>query len=308
MKKVFIIAIPRSGTSWLQGMLATLPEIATVRETHLTDCYLRRLTDRWRQEQEDLAPDGLKAILTEAEFYDCIRAFSDRIFDKILTFNPSAEIVLEKTPGNLNFVELLDKLYPDAYFIHVIRDPRAVVASHLALKKEAWSWIQPHQTHVDIAQKWVKAIEKRDRAAELLQERFLEVRYEDLKRDRNAVLLNISNFLGLNYSLEQLSQLIPQVSAQDLDRSKADFLQQNPFYDTRANFFRRGEIDSWKRELSEHQIAEIEAICFDMMKAHHYQPVAKARSLYFSHGISLAHLWQKVKSLLSLVKPVRNIR
>ena len=125
-------------------------------------------------------------------------------------------------------------------------------------------------THTHIAKKWVQAIEKRDRAAKLLQDRFIEVRYEDMKSDCNSVVLSITNFLGLNYTTEQLDRLIPQVSASDLDRTKADFPLQNPFYDTRANFFRRGEVDSWKQELSEKQIAEIETVCIDAMKTHNY--------------------------------------
>ncbi|MEM8722703.1 MAG: sulfotransferase [Cyanobacteria bacterium P01_G01_bin.39] len=271
-KTVFIIALPRSGTSWLQGMLASLPEIATVRETHLVDNYLRNLVKAWNSERKQPAPDGLRAILTEAEFYNCIKGFSDRVLAKISEFNPSAEIILEKTPGNLNFVDLLNRLYPEAYFIHVIRDPRAVVASFLALKQEKWGWINPGENHFDIARKWVRGMEKRDRAAQLLQSRFLEVRYEDMKHDQNAVLQKICNFLSLDYTCEQLQELIPHVSASDLDRTKANFPLQNPFFDTRANFFRRGEIDSWKQELTTEQIIEVEAVCICAMTKHKYQP------------------------------------
>lgn len=271
-KTVFIIALPRSGTSWLQGMLANLPEIATVRETHLVDRYLKNLVKAWNNEQQQLAPDGLKAILTETEFYNCVKSFSDRVLAKILEFNPDAEIILEKTPDNLNFVGLLNRLYPEAYFIHLIRDPRSVVASHLALKQEKWGWIGAQQNHFDIARKWVRGMEKRDRAAELLQSRFLEVRYEQMKQDQNAVLQKICNFLDLNYTHEQLQELIPQVSAADLNRTKADFPLQNPFFDTRANFFRRGEIDSWKQELTTEQIIEVEAVCIRAMTTHNYQP------------------------------------
>lgn len=272
MKTVFIIAVPRSGTSWLQGMLAILPEVATVRETHLVDGYLKGLVNSWYQEQQQPDPDGLKAILTEAEFYDCIKSFSDRILTRVLEFNPSAEIILEKTPDNLNFVPLLDRLYPKAYFIHVIRDPRAVVASHLSLKQETWGWVPQKQNQVDLAQKWVRGMEQRDRAAILLEERFLEVRYEDLKRDRDSTLLRIINFLALNYTKEQLSQLIPNRSASDLDRNKANLPSHNPFFDTRPNFFRRGEVDSWKQELTKEQIIDVEAICIRSMIAYGYQP------------------------------------
>ena len=270
MKTVFIIAVPRSGTSWLQGMLANLPEIATVRETHLVDCYLKHLVNSWRNEQKQPHPDGLKAILTEDEFYNCVKSFSDRVLAKILEFNPSAEIIVEKTPDNLSFVPLLNRLYPNAYFLHVLRDPRAVVASHLALKQEEWGWVKAGQNHVDLAQKWVNKMEQRDRAKTLLQERFLEVRYEEMKQDQSAVLLKIINWLELDYSKEQLSQLIPNLSAKDLDRTKGDRALQNPFFDTRPNFFRRGEIDSWKQELTPEQIIDIEAICIRWMLAYGY--------------------------------------
>lgn len=268
-----MMAMPRSGTSWLQGILAKLPEIATVRETHLADNYLRHLVKAWNNEAKQPAPDGLRALLTEAEFYDSVKYFSDRILNKISEFKPDADIILEKTPDNLNFVPLLNHLYPEAYFIHLIRDPRAVVASHLALKKESWSWIEPQQDHVDFARKWQRSMEKRDLAAELLQSRFLEVRYEQLNQDQNTVLKTICEFLALDYTRKQLQELIPQVSAADLERTKGDFPLQNPFFDTRTNFFRQGKNDSWKEELTTEQIIDVEAICLRAMMRHHYQPL-----------------------------------
>jgi len=273
MQNVFIIALPRSGTSWLQGMLGLLPEIATVRETHLVDNYLRHLIKSWNNEQKDLSPDGLNAILSEDEFYDAIKVFSDRIFSKFLDFKPDAEIILEKTPDNLNFVTLLNRLYPQAYFIHVIRDPRAVVASHLALKEEKWGWVGAKQNHLDIALKWHRGIEKSDRAAALLEDRFIEIHYEDLKSDRGSQLLKITQFLGLNYTKDRLDRLIPQASATDLNRDKANLPTHSPFFDTRPNFFRRGETDGWKQELTTEQIMDIEGVCLRLMLNHEYQPV-----------------------------------
>ena len=272
MKNVFIIALPRSGTSWLQGMLGLLPEIATVRETHLVDNYLRHLVKSWNDEKKQPSPDGLNAILEEDEFYNAIALFSDRILHKFLDFKPNAEIILEKTPDNLNFVPLLHRLYPQAYFIHLVRDPRAVVASHLALKNEKWGWIGAEQNHLDIALKWHRGIEKSDRAKDLVQDRLIEVRYEDMKSDRNSVLLKITDFLELDYDKALIDRLIPQASATDLDSQKADVPTHNPFFDTRPNFFRRGEVDSWKQELTEAEIFDVESICLRSMLNRGYQP------------------------------------
>ena len=273
MKNVFIIALPRSGTSWLQGMLGLLPEIATVRETHLVDNYLRHLVKSWNDELKEPSPDGLRAILSEAEFYDSLRAFSDRIFEKFLEFKPNAEIILEKTPDNLNFVPLINRLYPQAYFIHLVRDPRAVVASNLALKQEEWGWIDASKDRVDLALKWYRGIEQSDRAKALLQERFTEVRYEDLKCDRTSVLQKITDFLQLEYTQSKLENLIPDTSATDLDKNKANLPSHNPFFDTRPNFFRRGEVDSWQQELTPEEILDVESVCLRLMTSRGYQPV-----------------------------------
>lgn len=271
MKHAFIIALPRSGTSWLQGMLAFLPEVATVRETHLSDNYLRHLVKSWNSEQKDPSPDGLKAIMSEAEFYASLRVFSDRILNKFVDFKPEAEIILEKTPGNLHFVDLLNRLYPSAYFIHLIRDPRSVVASHLALKQEDWSWLNSQQNYIDLALKWHRGMDKGDRAKTLLKDRLIEIRYEDLKGDRNNELIKITHCLGLKYTAAELDRLIPQASAEDLDNNKTNLPTHHPFFDTRANFFRRGEVDSWQQELTKEQIVDIESICRRFMLHHGYK-------------------------------------
>ena len=209
--------------------------------------------------------------MSEDEFYDAIALFSDRILHKFLDFKPDAEIILEKTPDNLNFVPLLNRLYPQAYFIHVVRDPRAVVASHLALKNEKWGWVGAGQNHMDIALKWHRGIEKSDRAKDLVQDRLIEIRYEDLKSDRNLALLKITDFLELDYTKDRLDSLIPQASAIDLDKKKTDIPAHNPFFDTRPNFFRRGEVDSWKQELTEAEIFDIESVCLRSMLNRGYQ-------------------------------------
>ena len=273
MKNVFIIALPRSGTSWLQGMLGLLPEIATVRETHLVDNYLRHLVQSWHKEQKEPSPDGLKAILSETEFYESLKVFSDRIFNKFLDFKPDAEIILEKTPDNLNFVTLLDCLYPQAYFIHVVRDPRAVVASHLALKKEKWGWIGEGKNHLDLALKWAKGMETAARAKALVSDRLIEIRYEDLHRDRFSELIEVTDLLELDYTQDRLRELVPELSATDLDRQKTDWEIHNPFFDTRPNFFRRGEVDGWQQELTAEQIVDIESICWRRMLERGYHPV-----------------------------------
>lgn len=54
------------------------------------------------------------------------------IFASRLTLHASKGArLLHKCPGNTARIEILDKLFPDAFYIHLFRDPRAVICSSL---------------------------------------------------------------------------------------------------------------------------------------------------------------------------------
>jgi Sulfotransferase family len=260
MKTVFLVGCPRSGTTWLQIILGSHPGIATVRETHLFDRYLADIYARYEGEAEKLGKDGLRILLGEARLDQLCRHFADGVLAEIAATKPGCSVVLEKTASQIWSSRMMQRLYPEAYFLHIVRDPRAVVASMLAYAKEDWA----NEGDPDVltaAEAWHSAVTIGHSDLAALGRQHIEIRYEDLVAAPDATLATILQRLGLDrmgYNREQFS--IEAVKRRGTAGSPLD-----PAWENRENFFRRGTTAGWIDELSPAQIAVIESICADLM-------------------------------------------
>ncbi|HEX6253416.1 MAG TPA: sulfotransferase [Nitrososphaera sp.] len=121
---------------------------------------------------------------------------------------------VNKNLQNCFRVRLLNAIFPDAKFIHIIRDGRAVVFSILNKKeKGATSPIllvgfkdilgdkyQPERSELyNNGLAWAEYVRKAREASAVAQGRYYEVRYENLVRDPYNELRNIVDFCELNW-------------------------------------------------------------------------------------------------------------
>src|SRR5690606_30898833 len=89
-------------------------------------------------------------------------------------------------------------LWPDARFIHLVRDPRDVARSCIGM-----GWAGNVWTGVE---RWVTAEQLWDRLRHRLTEaRMLEVRYEDLLAAPDRVLARTCAFVGVDYAPAMLT-------------------------------------------------------------------------------------------------------
>jgi hypothetical protein len=107
----------------------------------------------------------------------------------------------DKTPMYMQNLRLLERLFPDALFVHLIRDGRDAALSFLSMPKGVMTetWMQPSHA-AGFACQWrteVKAARRLGRRVG--DERYLEVRYEDLVDDVESVLRRICGFVKLPY-------------------------------------------------------------------------------------------------------------
>lgn len=139
---VFIIGCPRSGTTWLQLLLSQHPNVATVPETQIFAFYLARLKQQWEYEHraERVAAAGkagLSRVLSQERFDALCRDMAKGVLDEIAARNPEATHVLEKSPSNALYASWIQRMFPTARFVHVIRDPRDTVASLMAADRKS---------------------------------------------------------------------------------------------------------------------------------------------------------------------------
>jgi hypothetical protein len=103
---------------------------------------------------------------------------------------------VEKTPGNEARVAALLALFPRARFLHVVREPRANLASIKQLiRHRGWRWRAPMVIWRLRRSLAVAHVNRR----RLAPDRYHVVRYEDLVTDARRVMAGVAAFIGVGW-------------------------------------------------------------------------------------------------------------
>jgi len=187
---VFLVGAPRSGTNWLQRMLGAHPDVVYLpSETHLFSYGLRRLDE---QVQHGLltSPATGKVYLEREEWVRAMREFCVLVYGRVAdSIDPSARLVVERSPTHVLHLQLIGEVFPDAAVVHIVRDGRDVARS---IARQVWA---PDDVRA-AAEQWRDAIIAGRAAAPLLA-RYREVRYEQLMGDPRRQLAELYGWLGI---------------------------------------------------------------------------------------------------------------
>jgi len=117
------------------------------------------------------------------------------------------ELSGEKSPGYCRHIETLHALFPDARFIHLIRDGRDVALSIREWKKGCAKLDLSSQEPIATAALWWRRdIEAGRRGGMAIgPDRYMEIHYENLVDDSPGVLASLCGFLGLEYDGRMVS-------------------------------------------------------------------------------------------------------
>jgi len=116
-KPIILIGAARSGTKFLRDCLAASPNCSAVPYD---------INYIWRYKQEKLRHDVLDPNLASPK----IRSFIHKSIIK-LSKAEKGDRIIEKTVSNTLRIPFIDKIYPNAIYVHLIRDGRDVVESSM---------------------------------------------------------------------------------------------------------------------------------------------------------------------------------
>ena len=209
---VLILGAPRSGTTWLQRLMAAHESVASSQETDLLDAYVGCWADNWQRHlPEDDAVwqtrrhKGLPAVLTADEFENLLRSVVFSVYGKVAALKPTARVVLDKNPHYAGRTRLIRQLLPEARIIHMLRDGRDVAASLVAAGR-SWGRDWAPRRVDRAAQQWLDFVGSVI-DVDIPRDRYLEVRYEDLLADGPRILSRCLAFCGMTVDPEDCQRI-----------------------------------------------------------------------------------------------------
>ena len=208
----FIVGVHRSGTTLLRYMLSSNPRLYLPPESDFIPYFFLKqpqqplsqeqvgemlgvIFNRYRfvREWQGEPPDP--ATFFQAMLEKTPHAFLNLLYSRYAAQNDAVRWG-DKTPIYSSYIDLLHQIFPQAKFIHIIRDGRDVALSMI----DKWG---QKKMHVDIyfaARNWVWRIQRAQGAGQRLgPDLFYELHYESLVADPEQHLLTICNFLGEPY-------------------------------------------------------------------------------------------------------------
>lgn len=263
-KLLFITGVGRSGTSLLQSMLNAHPEVNIPPETHFFKRYiLPNLQKNQWPKPAQLRDDKYIKRLPEASRNQLITSLSGECGDLAMAFTsflagdgPHA-VIGDKDTEYMRYLPHLKKVYPDAFLLHIKRDPRDVIASR---KKAEWSKNRSVAFHAAEYQYYIKKLSRE--GPQLFTNRYLELRYEDLLFDPQDTLEPVLAMLGLDFSKKILEF---QESSKKLVAQDEKAWKQNLNKPLLKNNFNK-----WVEELSENEVGIIQSGLEDYFQANNY--------------------------------------
>jgi Sulfotransferase family len=213
---LFVLGVRRSGTTLLRLILDRSEGIAIPDESHFIpqlahrnpapvdrDRFvddLRRVPTlrRWELSIDEVEPLLLPVLTTG----DAIAA----VFEAYATKHGKPRWG-DKTPAYMRYLSLLERLFPDALFVHLIRDGRDCALSFLSMPDDAPTRTWAYPTDVfGVACQWATEIrDARGLGRRVGASRYLEVRYEELVTEPERVVRDICAFADVPYAPAMLA-------------------------------------------------------------------------------------------------------
>jgi hypothetical protein len=252
----FVGGAPRSGTTWLQQLLDAHPDVCSKGE----GLFLQQLAvplERMMAQRAEVIDGKNKELFRHTGGYP-LPAKDDVEFlmgTAILAAlnqqcaGKSDLAVGEKTPENVFFYPRLKRLFPNAKFISIARDPRDVLTS-------AWHFFRkPVSGEDEVAAKldFIRgALPSLDEGARKMvdfhkanPDDHIFVTYDGLRTQPSPFLAQLFRFIGVSDNADIVAECLRKTDFSLQTGGRPAGVEQN------GSFFRKGEVGAWRATLDE---------------------------------------------------------
>jgi len=201
---VFIVGLPRSGSTLLESMLANNPTVTPLGENQIMAEIILHVSG-------SRTPSSRNILNAFASVTPEVVQSTSALYGSLLELYGKTAILLDKSLTNFLYIGFIKRLFPDARFIHLTRNPLDLCFNCFEMRfthGHAYSFsldsLAEYYLHYhNLMRHWTR----------LFPSDILSVSYENLVTDTSATLTPVTQFLAL----DQTEKL------QDVARDKAAF-------------------------------------------------------------------------------------
>lgn len=255
---IFIGGAGRSGTTLLRVILDSHPRIYCGPELKVTP-LIGQMWHTFHAAQPALNDYEISAVDVQILFQQLFHILTSKMLKK----SGKARIA-EKTPGNARYFQHLHYVFPNSPLIHVIRDPRAVVASLLKMDWIDASTGKPlkYVSSVEAATNyWIDEVQTARATANhpTASRNYIEIKYENLVEHPKKVLEELLLKIGEDWNNSVLNH---HTIKRNLAGESSESQVKQALY--------KSSISKWQNELTVEEIRLIEVKTAKLMSELNY--------------------------------------
>jgi sulfotransferase family protein len=278
---LIVLGVGRSGTTLLRVMLDRHSTLAIPYESFfvpqlahrhgrrpdlaefLDDLGRLRTLYDWGVSAEDVRPRLREGMTTSEAIGAIFETYAER---------QGKERWGDKTPLYMQQLPLLERLFPDAIWVHLVRDGRDAALSFLELPAgfSGKTWAQPH-TVPQFAARWRTEILAARRLGRHAGSRYLELRYEDLVAEPERELRRICEHGSLPWEPGML------------DHTRVSDAANMPEHRNLAQPPTPGLRD-WRSQMKREDAVAFEQVAGDVLRSSGYELVDPGARYPTAHG------------------------
>ena len=296
-KAIFVGGCPRSGTTYLASLLANFPGVIVTPESKFKHACISEYEVREKLRKKTIEsrfnrdfyfrlwecpfPNGAPDVFDQSAYRWLMNRLINDYANKV-GFDRNYDTWVDHTPSNLGSGKFLMSLYPKAKFVHIVRDPRAVISS---LIDKDWG---PHDL-MAASDYWLTKISVANAFCARYPDVCMTVRYEDLIEDTANTINSVARFC--------------EFKTHDVDLNAMAGVYQVPTYSMNQHRLvcaapDQSRVDGWLKEINAVSLLYIEKKLRSYLALYGYAPLGESLShvKFFRLKLCLLLFKQKFQS------------
>lgn len=192
-RPIFILGMPRSGTSLTEQILASHPDVYGAGEL----AEVKKITKNMEASRKNKPIASYIDVIAELTQQD-MNKYAHQYLDSIAKLDAEALHVTDKMPHNFLHIGVISLLFPDARIIHCRRNP---LDNALSIYFQSFSWTHDYAINLADIGRFYKVYESFMRHWEKVVDiPIMTVQYEDMVEDQETISRKLIEFCGLEWN------------------------------------------------------------------------------------------------------------